>query len=201
MNIKFHYTKTSLQSLNKQLNTRLNALPTIKNKESALRTEVQRVKSELKAVETLINKKLTEYKNIISLWAEFDPSIVTIRELILDSKKIAGINVPILRDIIFSIKNFSLFNSPKWFLDGIVIIKDISRIIIEKNILSSRIKLLDHARKKATQKVNLYEKVQIPDYQKAIIKINNFLEDEENLSIAAQKMAKKKREHNNIIMG
>ena len=50
--------------------------------------------------------------------------------------------------------------------------------------------LLDHARRKTTQKVNLYEKVQIPGFQEAILKIKRYLEDEENLSKASQKIVK-----------
>ncbi|GAB1474912.1 hypothetical protein MASR2M69_23530 [Bacteroidota bacterium] len=54
--------------------------------------------------------------------------------------------------------------------------------------------MLDHARKKTTQKVNLYEKVQIPGYQEAILKIKRFMEDEENLSKASQKIVKKRQQ-------
>jgi len=46
MAIKFQYNKTSLQGIEKQLKMRLRALPTIKNKESALRMEVKRAKDE-----------------------------------------------------------------------------------------------------------------------------------------------------------
>ena len=44
MAIKFQYNKTSLNNLNKQLKMRKNALPTLKNKESALRLEVRKAK-------------------------------------------------------------------------------------------------------------------------------------------------------------
>ena len=57
-----------------------------------------------------------------------------------------------------------------------------------------RMEVLDHARKKTTQKVNLYEKVQIPGYEAAILKISRYLEDEENLSKSAQKIVKSKHE-------
>ena len=50
--------------------------------------------------------------------------------------------------------------------------------------------VLEHARKKTTQKVNLYEKVQIPAYREAIVKIKRFLEDEESLAKSAQKILK-----------
>ncbi len=52
--------------------------------------------------------------------------------------------------------------------------------------------ILEYARKKTTQKVNLYEKVQIPEYKEAIRKIKRFLEDEENLSKSSQKILKSK---------
>jgi V/A-type H+/Na+-transporting ATPase subunit D len=54
--------------------------------------------------------------------------------------------------------------------------------------------LLDHARKKTTQKVNLYEKVQIPGYEEAILKIKRFLEDEENLDKSSQKIVKNRQQ-------
>jgi V/A-type H+-transporting ATPase subunit D len=57
-----------------------------------------------------------------------------------------------------------------------------------------KVELLDYARKKTTQKVNLFEKVQIPGFQDAIRKIKRFMEDEENLSKSSQKIVKSKRE-------
>ena len=53
-----------------------------------------------------------------------------------------------------------------------------------------KVTIMEHARKKTTQKVNLYEKVQIPEYQNAIQKINRFLEDEDNLAKSSQKILK-----------
>ena len=54
--------------------------------------------------------------------------------------------------------------------------------------------LLDFTRKKTTQKVNLYEKVQIPGFHDAIRKIKRFLEDQDNLSKSAQKIVKTRQE-------
>ena len=58
----------------------------------------------------------------------------------------------------------------------------------------AKLKLLEHARKKTTQKVNLFEKVQIPGYQDALRKIKRFMEDEENLSKSSQKIMKSHQE-------
>ena len=65
---------------------------------------------------------------------------------------------------------------------------------MSQEFVRRKVELLDYARKKTTQKVNLFEKVQIPGYQDAIRKIKRFMEDEENLSKSSQKIVKSKRE-------
>ena len=65
---------------------------------------------------------------------------------------------------------------------------------IEREFTVAKLNLLEHARKKTTQKVNLFEKVQIPGYQDALRKIKRFMEDEENLSKSSQKIMKSHQE-------
>ena len=62
------------------------------------------------------------------------------------------------------------------------------------NINGRKWPMLDFARRKTTQKVNLFEKVQIPGYQDALRKIKRFMEDEENLSKSSQKIMKSHQE-------
>lgn len=190
MAIKFQYNKTSLQHIDKQLKVRERALPTLKNKEAALRVEVKRAKTVAEEFEEKLNQRLQAYQRAIELWGEFDNDLVTIDDVDLSIKKIAGVKTPVLEDVKFSLKEFSLFNRPGWYLDGIGIVKELARIAIEREVFFQKMQLLDHARRKTTQKVNLYEKVQIPGFQEAILKIKRYLEDEENLSKAAQKIVK-----------
>jgi V/A-type H+-transporting ATPase subunit D len=96
--------------------------------------------------------------------------------------------------VLFDIAQYSLFNSPVWYADGIRILESLATAGIRYEFHMQKMHLLDHARKKTTQKVNLYEKVQIPGYTEAIRKIKRFLEDEDNLSKSAQKIVKKRRE-------
>lgn len=79
-------------------------------------------------------------------------------------------------------------------MPGKTIYKEVVNIAIEREFYMRKMELLDRARKKTTQKVNLYEKVQIPGFQEAIRKIKRFLEDEENLSKSAQKIVKTRKE-------
>ncbi|MGF1584117.1 MAG: V-type ATP synthase subunit D [Bacteroidales bacterium] len=194
MSIKFQYNKTSLQDLNKQLNMRVRALPTIKNKETALRIEVKRAKDEAALLDKKLEEKIKGYEYMARLWAEFDPSLITIKDVELSVKKIAGVKTPILDNIIFEISEFSLINKPDWFYDGITILEELATVAIERDFFYRKMQLLDHARKKTTQKVNLYEKVQIPGYEEAILKIKRFLEDEENLDKSSQKIVKTRQQ-------
>lgn len=190
MAIKFQYNKTSLQDMNKQLRVRVRALPTLKNKESALRVEVKRAKDEATRLDDKLAARIAAYDDMVRLWSEFDPTLITIKDVDLSIKKIAGVRTPVLEQIHFSIRDFSLFNKPFWFMDGIAILKELATVAIEREFFNRKMELLDHARKKTTQKVNLYEKVQIPGYEQAILKIKRFLEDEENLSKSSQKIVK-----------
>lgn len=190
MAIKFHYNKTSLQELQKQLKVRINALPTLKNKESALRVEVKRAKTDAAFHDEALNNKLREYDDYLRLWTEFKPGLVGIKDVHLKVKKIAGVKTPVLEGIDFSVSEFSIFKSPGWFLDGIELIKELAKIGIDREIFIRKMELLENARKKTTQKVNLYEKVQIPGYDAAILKIKRFMEDEENLSKSSMKIVK-----------
>ncbi|MGL4410633.1 MAG: V-type ATP synthase subunit D [Bacteroidales bacterium] len=194
MAIKFQYNKTSLQVLEKQLKIRVKALPTIKSKESALRMEVKRSKDDVKELEMRLESSIKSYENMFSLWNEFDASLLKVKDVKLGIRKIAGVRIPLIEAIDFETAQFSLYNSPNWYLDGVELLKDLSKTGIERDFNELKLQLLEHARKKTTQKVNLFEKVQIPGYMDAIRKIKRFMEDEENLSKSSQKIMKSRQE-------
>ena len=198
MAIKFQYNKTSQQLLEKQLKVRERSLPTIKSKESALRLEVKRTKDEVKSLELQLEEEIRSYENMVALWNEFKPSLIKIKDVTLSTRKIAGVLVPVLNDIEFEIEQYSLFNSPAWFTDGIELLKILARTGIEAEFSGMKLELLEHARKKTTQKVNLFEKVQIPGYKDAIRKVKRFMEDEESLSKSSQKIMRSNLEKRNV---
>ena len=188
MAIRFQYNKTSLQQQEKALKMRLRTLPTIKSKESALRQQVKQTKREVDLLEEKLEQELRGYQGMVSLWDEFDASLITVDRVDLSMKKIAGVLLPVLDGIHYEIRPFSIFNAPSWWAEGIELLKTLATTGIKAEFLRLKMEYLEHARKKTTQKVNLFEKVQIPGYQDAIRKIKRFLEDEESLSKASQKI-------------
>ena len=194
MAIKFQYNKTSLNEMGKQLKIRQNALPTLKNKESALRSEVRQAKDKSEKLIDELNASLKKFDYLASLWNEFEPGLIAITDVDLVTVKVAGVKTPGLKEIHYEIRDFNALAKPAWYADGVAILKELSRLGIESEVYKEKSRILDFQRKKTTQKVNLYEKVQIPGYQEAIRKIKRFMEDEENLTKAASKIVKSRHE-------
>ena len=192
MAIKFQYNKTSLNELNKQLKTRVRALPTLKSKESALRVEVKKAKQRSESLVAQLEAELKSYEYMARLWNEFEPGLISVTDVKLKTVKIAGVPTPALEEVLFDVKDINLFTKPMWYADGVQILKNLAQLGIESEVYIEVSRVLDYQRKKTTQKVNLYEKVQIPGYNEAIRKIKRYMEDEENLSKASQKIVKNK---------
>lgn len=192
--INYQFNKTALSDLGKQLKMRERALPTIKSKESALRLEVKKAKDTALELDKKLQKLMADYHYMVGLWGEFDTTLIEVKNVELGTKKIAGVLTPTLDKVIYSEKSYNFFSSPMWIADGVKILKSLAQLGLEREVFFKKQELLEFARKKTTQKVNLYEKVQIPGYQEAILKIKRFLEDEENLSKSAQKIVKTRLE-------
>ncbi|MEG1793853.1 MAG: V-type ATP synthase subunit D [Rikenellaceae bacterium] len=194
MAIKFQYNKTSLNDMEKQRKVRTRALPTIKSKESALRLEVKKAKDEQERYIVRMEELRSQYDYMVALWGEFDSELLSVEDIELGHSKIAGVMLPIIKEIKFKQKEYNLFSSPIWISDGVKMLKEFAEIGLRSELGSYRVSILDVARKKTTQKVNLYEKVQIPGYTEAIRKIKRYMEDEDNLSKASQKIVKSRQQ-------
>ncbi|MCU0608315.1 MAG: hypothetical protein MUF22_00920 [Chitinispirillaceae bacterium] len=190
MALNFQYNKTFQQQLGRELRVRENALPTLQAKESALRVEVKRAKRAMQDLEAELAERISELADTYRLWGEFPPNLVTISDARLKERKIAGVKTPVLAGIDFVIADYSMVVSAAWLPRGVEILKHLIELRMQRDLALRTMQTLEYARKKTTQKVNLYEKVQIPEYREAIRRIKRFLEDEENLAKSSQKILK-----------
>ena len=94
MAIKFQYNKTSLGELGKQLKIRTRALPTLKNKEAALRLEVKKAKRRSDELLEELSAALERYSYLSGLWNEFEPGLISVRDVELVTAKFAGVRIP-----------------------------------------------------------------------------------------------------------
>ena len=158
-----------------------------------MRSEVKKAKQVADEFNVKLEETLNSLNDMLQLYDEYKEDILVVKDVRMSVKKIAGVKTPVLDGVDYEVKDFSLFNQPGWLLDGVEYIKEEVSIALEREFFTRKMELLDRARKKTTQKVNLYEKVQIPGFQEAIRKIKRFLEDEENLSKSSQKIVKTRK--------
>ncbi len=189
--MKYQFNKTAMQRLKRELNVRVRALPTLKAKETALRLEVQKAGETLHRLESEFQALLAEKAEMAELWLEF-PSVLSIEDIELKYRNIAGVRVPELDHVEYHLRPYSLFANRAWVPAGTELLKRFLDLNVRMHLTRNSVQVLSQARKKTTQKVNLYEKVQIPAYQEALLKIKRFLEDQENLMRAAQKIVKER---------
>lgn len=192
MALKFQYNKTTVQELNKQLAIRQRALPILKNKETALRLEVKKRQKAQSKAERQRKELMEKVMQHVGFWDEF-PKILFIDNLETRTVTVIGVKVPEVTEIDFIMADISWWNYPAWIPAGLSLLKEAITLDIRIDVLQKQITALDNARKKTTQKVNLYEKVQIPEMEQAVLKIKRFLEDKDNIAKAGQKIMKQRQ--------
>jgi V/A-type H+-transporting ATPase subunit D len=187
--MKYQLNKPALQKLRRDLAIRLRALPILKAKETALRLEVSKSQALQVKLEAEAERLYQSSEHFIELWTEY-PGLLRIDEIRFSERSVAGVPISIISEIRFHVLKAGLFHQRGWVVKGTEVLKEMVRLRIEADLARKNTEVLERARKKATQKLNLYEKVQIPQYTNAIRRIRSFLDDKENISRAAQRIVK-----------
>ena len=193
MALKYQYNKNALQDLKRQLDIREKALPILKRKETALRHELRVIQKELDNLKKKLKTTKALQPDFGRFWVEF-PDVLRVDSLDIIKKNVVGIKIPHLKKVNFKIRKINWFNHPAWLPVGVEALQEVINLQLRITIAEKQIEMLHAARKKTTQKVNLYEKVQIPAFEEGIRKIKRFLEDKENITKAGQKIVKKKND-------
>ncbi|MBK6731364.1 MAG: V-type ATP synthase subunit D [Bacteroidetes bacterium] len=194
MALKFQYNKIALQEIERAVKIRAAALPTIRSKESALRFEIKKLGVTLENEKQLLADELDKLKPFETMWKEWDVDLISVTNIITHKQKFAGVAFPVLTKVEFEIKSFSPLAYPLWLLEGVQLMQMFVHKKINLDVLQQQMDILISERKKTTQKLNLYEKVQIPELEEAKRKIKRYMEDEDNLAKSSQKLLKNKME-------
>ena len=93
--------------------------------------EVKKAKDEIIRLEQEVEQRITAYDQMLALWGEFDTTLLRVEDVKMNVKKIAGVRIPVLEEVIFTTRPFSLFNAPKWYADGLTQLKELAQVSIE----------------------------------------------------------------------
>lgn len=192
MELNIQYNKTALHALEKAYKIRLRILPTLKKKEAALRAEIIRARRQARQCEAQEKALLEGLGEHWRLWAEWEPGKVFLIERPPDTRMIAGIEIPLPGQVTLSHEDRSPWGQPLWIWEGLQLLRQLAELKVHRQVYLRQMAILSGELKKTSQKVNLYEKVQLPAFEQGIRKIKRFIENEENIARAAQKIVKKR---------
>lgn len=111
-----------------------------------------------------------------------------------EQRNIAGVDIPVYKDIEFEPAEYDLFSTPLWLDAALEILKAAVALNEEITLLNQGIAILRRELRVTTQRVNLFEKVKIPDAREAIRRIKIYLGDQTANAVGRSKIAKKKIE-------
>ena len=191
---KIKLTKNELKAQRDSLKRFQRYLPTLQLKKQQLQMEIRKLDQDIKQKSEIENMERKNLKPWIKLFSESVDleQYIEISSLDIIKGNIAGVNIPILKKIIFNdiIPNISL--TPLWVDYGIDTLKQLITLRIERKILQKQYELLMDELRTTTQRVNLFEKVKIPEAKENIRIIRIFMGDQQTAAVARSKIAKGK---------
>ena len=119
--------------------------------------------------------------------------LVHIRRVDVSEEDVLGLRLPTLRAVEFDTADYSLLATPFWLDDLVTCLKEVATYRLRLQVYRERVMRMRGAVRRVTQRVNLFEKVLIPDAKRNIARIQIFLSDVERAAVVTSKIAKGKR--------
>ena len=194
---KVKLTKGELKRQRDALRQYERYLPTLLLKKQQLQMEI------LNQISILKKKELQEQrkKEAIETWSGLlvEPVIdvrpwIRARETIISLRNIAGVDLPLFDRVAFEPTEYDLFIAPLWVDVAIDVLREFISIREEIAIIKKGIEVLKHELRVTAQRVNLFEKIKIPEAKEAIRSIKIYLGDQMANAVGRSKIAKKKIE-------
>lgn len=191
---KIKLTKNELKAQRDALKRFSRYLPTLQLKKQQLQMEMRRLDQEIlekRDEEQEARATLSSWIQLYSESIDLGP-YAELEELKTSVGNIAGVNIPVLDSLVFKQVSWNLFETSPWVDIGIETLKQLTRLRVERQILEEQHRLLGEELRTTTQRVNLFEKVKIPEAKENIRVIRIFMGDQQTAAVARSKIAKGK---------
>ena len=169
-------------------------LPTLMLKKQQLQLVIRGLEADVKtkqAERSALEGEIQSWVDVFGEEVEFD-KLVRIKYLETEEGNIAGVDIPVFKGIEFEQIEYDLFKQPLW-VDAAV--EKVSKLLAcdeELKIIARQLELLDAELRVTSQRVNLFEKVKIPETKTNIRKIGVYLGDQQTAAVVRGKISKKK---------
>ena len=191
---KLKYTKNELKNQRNALGRFKRYLPTLQLKKTQLQMETRQLEIKLAAN----TKEISRIHEGLNAWIKLLSEPIDLKKYIwvervkVNTGNIAGVNIPVIEEIALKQKDYDLRTTPIWLDDAVKVLARLQRLVIEHRNLQEQLHLLTEELRVTSQRVNLFEKVKIPEAQHNIRTIRVFLGNQETVDVARAKLAKKK---------
>ncbi|GHV27911.1 ATP synthase subunit D [Spirochaetia bacterium] len=191
---KIKLTKNELKKQKDSLKMYKRYLPTLMLKKQQLQMEIRT--TELRIKELMEQKNILDetFKTWVGVFSEtgvFTPDILKVTGVRTSQGNIAGVNIPIFEGADFVLAPYDLVRKPLWLDLAAEKMKQVILLDLEALVLEEQRKLLDHELRVTTQRVNLFEKIKIPETKGNIKKIGVYLGDQQTAAVVRGKIAKR----------
>lgn len=171
-------------------------LPMLKLKQQQLQLMLRQISQQRSEALTAVERARTTfnaYRHVLADLAGVNvKALATCSEIETSNSNIAGVNIPVFENVTFPQAEYSLFATPPWVDTALSDLREVSRREAELQIVQQQYDLLNRELTKIVQRVNLFEKVEIPEVKEAIRRIRIHLGDEMTSAVGRAKIAKSK---------
>ena len=192
-------------------------LPTLQLKKQQLQMKILEARKEIESRLAAFKQKEEALGPWVGLFVDpaFDPQyslelpgeekpldlkpLINPQKIMTDSVNIAGANIPVLKDIQFNEVVYDFYSTPLWVDRAIEELREMARYMVEIAVFKKQISVLEKELRITTQRVNLFEKIKIPECKNNIRVIRIYLGDQQANAVGISKVAKKKVEQRSVL--
>ncbi len=197
---KLKLTKNEQKKQKDSLKQYCRYLPTLQLKKRQLQVVIRQCEREIEEVREEQNKAKAQIDSWIAVYGENSQfssahsigNLISIKEINITRGNVAGVNVPVFNSLEFNDISYDLRSYPLWVDSALFALRDIAKYDAIVSVLEERIRVLDKELRTTTQRVNLFEKVKIPQTKENIRVIGIYLQDQQTSAVVRGKIAKKK---------
>ena len=207
---KIKLTKGELKKQRDSLKQFQHYLPTLQLKKQQLQMKILEARKFIEARIKALNDKQENIRLWIGVFADpaFDPKyspelpvqeikidlrqFVNPQKILTDHVNIAGASIPLLKEIKFNEIEYDLYATPFWVDRVVIELREVATFMVEIEVFKKQIAVLEKELRITTQRVNLFEKIKIPECKNNIRVIRIYLGDQQSNAVGISKVAKKK---------
>lgn len=192
---KIKLTKNELKIQKDALKMYRRYLPTLTLKKQQLQSEIRAIEAKAEEVRKEKDNLEKGFASWIAVFSEtdaFPDGIITVSNIRKGYGNIAGVTIPVYEGADFSRSDYDLYETPLWVDIAANHMEKAMSLDLEAEVLEEQVRLLEQELRATSQRVNLFEKVKIPETEENIKKISIYMADQQVSAVVRSKISKRK---------